>query len=84
VIARHGRKLLVWHFYVVDGRIVASPMQAKLVQLRGLIHPGNGIAAYVAVATDMTDGEEAAGKALRNFLTAMVSPGSYVTSLRSQ
>jgi len=69
-----ARRLMVWHFYVVDGRIAASPLRAKLLQLRGLFTSGGGTNAFVAVAADEMAGADRAQAALHDFL-ASFTPG---------
>ena len=70
-VQQNGHRLLVWSFYVLGDRIVASPMQAKLAELRGLFRRGS-VAAYIAVATDeAAPGAAAARQTLQNFLDDM-------------
>ncbi|HUB96047.1 MAG TPA: exosortase A [Stellaceae bacterium] len=66
-----GRKLLVWDFYVVNDKIVASPMAAKLAQVKALFGRTDRVAAFVAIATDTADDEAASSQRLRQFLAAM-------------
>jgi len=71
-----NHRLLVWSFYVLDGRIAAGPMQVKLAELRGLLH-GPSSASYVAIATDEGIGRAAAARqVLQKFLDAMAPPGA--------
>lgn len=72
------RRLLVWQFYVVGGRIVSSPLAAKLTQLKGLVAGGSGISAYVAIAVPA--GRDAAA-VLARFVGDMAPLGDYLRSL---
>ena len=71
-----GRRILVWHFYVVGGRIAAHPLKAKLLQLQNLFTNTGGTDAFVAVAADETAGIDRAQNALRIFLADFTVPGS--------
>lgn len=51
-IVRGPERGLVWSFYVVDGRITASLLEAKLLQLRALLHQRRPIGAFVVVETN--------------------------------
>jgi exosortase A len=74
-ITGDGQRLLVWHFYVVNGQIVASPLHAKLLQLRYLFRP-TGIDAFVAVAAEEGVAGHPPDETLRGFLAAFSLPGS--------
>jgi EpsI family protein len=74
----------VWHFYIVNGEVIASPMRAKLAQLRGLFGERDSIAAFVALATEETADAAQAEHALQDFLTAMGPPRSYLKGLKPQ
>jgi exosortase A len=81
-ITGNGKRFLVWHFYIVDGKVIASPMRAKLEQLRNLFGSGDDVAAYVALLTEKTaDGAEA-DQALQDFVTAMGPPRSYLAGVK--
>ena len=82
-ISRDGHRLLVWDFYLVGGKVAASPMQAKLAQLRELFGPPDGVDAFVAVAAD-ADGAQPPAQVLQSFLTAMGPLRSYLASLKPQ
>ena len=70
-LEQKGHRLLVWSFYVLGDRILASPMQAKLAELRGLFRR-DSVAAYIAVATNEAEpGAAAAQQTLQNFLDDM-------------
>jgi exosortase A len=73
-IMGRGGRLLVWHFYVVQGRIAASPLRAKLLQLRQLFLPRTGVDAFVAVAADEASGN--APDTLEAFLADFTPRGS--------
>lgn len=75
IVGTSGARLLVWHFYVVDGRIAANPLRAKLLQLRNLFRSGGGTDAFVAVAADERTGPDRAQAALRGFLADFTPPG---------
>ena len=83
-VAGEGVRLLVWHFYVVDGAVYASPMQVKLAQLRRVFGFGDGVAAFVAVAAEKTRDGMPAAEVLQDFLTAMGPPRSYLQGLKAQ
>lgn len=70
-----GRRLLVWHFYVVGGRIAARPLRAKLLQLRNLFTSGSTADGFVAIAADEMAGADMAQAALRAFLADFTPPG---------
>jgi EpsI family protein len=75
-----GQRLLVWDFYVVNGKIVASPMQAKLAQLTGIVGRSDDVAAFVAIATEENgNGAESAGT-LQKFLASMEPMSRYLES----
>src|SRR4029077_348996 len=50
-IVRGPDRGLVWSFYVVDGRIAASLLEAKLLQLRAVLHQQRPIGALVMIQT---------------------------------
>jgi EpsI family protein len=76
-----GRRLLIWDFYIVNGTVMASPMQAKLAQLRGLLGGGDTVAAFVALAAEKTP-DRPPEQALQDFLMAMGPPGAYLQPLQ--
>jgi exosortase A len=80
-IANGNRRALVWHFYMVNGTVAASPMRAKLAQVSGLFEPSDDVSAFVAVAAD-EDGSEPAAQVLRRFVTAMTPLRSYLQSVQ--
>ncbi|HVA13674.1 MAG TPA: EpsI family protein, partial [Stellaceae bacterium] len=82
-VGGEGRRLVVWDFYIVNGVVVASPMQAKLAQLKG-IFGGDDFAAFVALAVEHTPDGEPPEKVLQDFLTAMGPPGSYLRNLEAR
>jgi exosortase A len=72
-----GRKLLVWHFYVVDGQVVPSPSRAKLAQLKGLIGHHEELGAFMAVAVNES-GIEQPSDILKSFFAASPSLRPYL------
>jgi len=72
-----GHHLVIWHFYVVDGRVIASPAQAKLAQLRDFMGGGDKVAAFVVLATERTANGVPPQQVLQDFLTAMGPPAAY-------
>lgn len=74
-------RLLVWHFFAVGDRIVASPMQAKLARLRGLLGGGRPVAAFVAVAAEDGDPTHPAAAQLQGFLADMAPLGPYLQAV---
>ena len=68
------RRLLVWHFYIVDGRIAAGPLGAKLLQLRNLFTSGVNTDSFVAVAAEEGQSPDRAQAALRAFLADFTPP----------
>jgi EpsI family protein len=61
-----GAQRLVWHWYCVAGTHVVRPWQAKLTQLRGLVH-GRKDASVTVLSTDARD-PGAARAVLRHFV----------------
>jgi exosortase A len=80
-IAQGAHTLLIWHFYIVGGRIVASPLEAKLLQLRALFTPSRSPSAFVALATDVADPAQPPVRALTDFLNAMAPMKEYLQKL---
>lgn len=70
-----GERLVVWQFYVVDGRVAATPLMAKLLQLRQLFEGGRAVDAFVAVATLESAPKSEAEDTLRAFLADLALPG---------
>jgi exosortase A len=79
VSGQHHR--LVWSFYVVDGRIAASLMEAKLLQARAVLLERAPLAAFVAISASMDDPTDPAERPLARFLAASQSFPRYVASL---
>jgi len=77
VLASVGHRLYVWHFYIVDGRVVASPFEAKLAQLRGLLGFEHTVASFVALATASSEPD----RTLQQFLTGLGPLGPYLASV---
>jgi hypothetical protein len=81
--ANHG---LVWSFYVVNGRIAAGLLEAKLLQLLAVVQQQWSIAAFVIVETDVNAGGDGRMKyaegALSKFLAASHPFPEYISRLR--
>jgi exosortase A len=80
-LGRGIRHLLVWHFYVVDGRVVAGPSMAKLWDARAALFGGAPVSALYAVAATEDDPSHPAGQVLAQFLNAMPPPANYLRRL---
>lgn len=72
---------LVWSFYIVDGRITARVLEAKLLQARAVLLRRAPVAALVAVSASMDDPGNPAEEQLTRFLAASQSLPRYVDSL---
>jgi exosortase A len=79
-IVEGDRRLRVWSFYMIDGRIVATPLAARLIQLRDLFSRPDRAEAFFAFAIDETATENPRN-VLQNFLGAMEPVKTYVASL---
>ncbi len=66
-----NRQLEIWHFFIVDGRIISSKFAAKLAEAKSLVTGGDSVASYVSVATDVGDTNEHAETVLQNFLNSV-------------
>lgn len=64
------RRRLVWYWYWVDGRFTASPLMAKLLQVKAELAGGVRSAALIAVAADYHDRPAEAAERLAAFLAA--------------
>ena len=71
---------LVWSFYVVDGRITASLLKAKLLQARAVLLRQAPVAALVAISAIMDDPGDPAEGQLARFLAASQSLLGYLDS----
>jgi len=76
------RRRLVWSFYIVDGRITARLLKAKLLQARAVLLRGAPLAALVAISASMDDPGNPAEEQLARFLSANESLPRYLDSLR--
>jgi EpsI family protein len=75
-IARSAEhRLLVWHFYIVNGRIAAGSLRAKLLQVRNLFTGGAGRDSFVAVAAEEGASADTAQAEIRAFLAEFTPPG---------
>jgi EpsI family protein len=77
------RRQLVWSFYIVDGKITARLIEAKLLQARAVLLRRAPVAALVAFSASMNDPGDPAEGQLARFLAASQSLPRYVDSLRS-
>jgi exosortase A len=73
--------LEVFHFYVVDGKIVPGALAAKLYQTRDFFFGGNKVAAFVAIATDAGDGSQLPHRTVERFLNALAPMPDYLRNL---
>lgn len=64
-----GSRLVVWHWYWVDGRIVTSDYLAKLLLVWAKLSGAGDDSAVVAISTAKTDASDAADKVLEQFLS---------------
>jgi len=69
IVGGNHRKL-VWWFYALDGTTAASLWDVKRHQLQGYITASRCPSAFIAVATEFTDGSQAAA-VLDHFVSAM-------------
>lgn len=76
-------QLVVWYFYIVDGRIVPSALEAKYYQIRNSIFGGNRVAAFVAVAVERR-AESSPTKVLQDFLSAVGPLPDYVKNIAAE
>jgi exosortase A len=76
------RRRLVWSFYIVDGRITARLLEAKLLQARAVLLRRAPVAAFVAVSASMDDPGNRAEEQLARFLATSQSLPQYLDSLR--
>jgi EpsI family protein len=72
------RRRLVWSFYIVDGRITARLMEAKLLQARAVLLGRAPVAALVAVFASMDDPGNPAQEQLAHFLAANTNLPAYL------
>lgn len=63
------RRMLVWHWYEIGGRVISNPAQAKLLDTLATLRGANGTA-VVAVATEITGSRAEAAAILTDFLNA--------------
>lgn len=79
VSGQHHR--MVWSFYVVDGRIVAGLVEAKLLQARAALFAREPVAAFVAISASADDPNLPAERQLTRFLAANEPFSRYIESL---
>ena len=80
-IVNGPHRRLVWSFYIVDGKITAGLLEAKLLQARAVLLRQTPVAALVAVSASMDDSGNPAGEQLARFLAASEPLPRYVDSL---
>ena len=73
---------LVWSFYVVDGKIAAGLMEAKLLQARAVLFERKPVAAFVAISASMDNPKDPAERQLASFLAASQPFRQYITALQ--
>ncbi len=64
------RRRVVWSFYVVDGRIVAGQLDAKLLQAKSVLLRHAPVAAFVAVSASADESNARANNDLKRFFDA--------------
>ncbi|HUC73226.1 MAG TPA: exosortase A [Stellaceae bacterium] len=69
-IVSGAHRRLVWSFYLVDGKITARLLEAKLLQARAVLLRRASIAASVAISAGEDDPEHPAAQQLLRFLQA--------------
>jgi exosortase A len=75
---------LVWSFYVVDGRIAASLLEAKLLQLRAVLHQQQPVGAFVVVETNADHPSSNPEGNLGRFLATAQPLAQYIEALHRQ
>jgi exosortase A len=80
IVSGHHHRL-VWSFYVVDGRIVAGLIEAKLLQARAVLLAREAVAGFVAISASMDDPNNPAERQLTRFLAASEPFPRYIASL---
>jgi exosortase A len=80
IVSGHHHRL-VWSFYIVDGRIVAGLIEAKLLQARAVLLAREPVAAFVAISASMDDPNNPAERQLTRFLAASAPFPRYIASL---
>jgi exosortase A len=78
------RRRLVWSFYLVDGKVTASLLRAKLLQARAVLLQHSPLAAFVAVSASMDDPSDGAEHQLERFLRASQPLPEYLDKLAQE
>ncbi|HEV2098802.1 MAG TPA: exosortase A [Stellaceae bacterium] len=81
-LERGPYRRLVWSFYAVDGRIAASLLEAKLLQVRAVLREKNPIGAFVAVTASVDGPIDGAARQLDRFMAASEPFPRYLEALR--
>jgi exosortase A len=69
-----SHRLLVWYAYVIDGRVTASALDAKLRQARAILSGQRTASAFLAMATEASSDADRAAATLRDFAAATALP----------
>lgn len=57
LVGPNGKTRIVWHWMIIDGRLVASPIEAKLAEVTAMLKGRPNAAAVIAIATDNANGD---------------------------
>jgi exosortase A len=68
----HATRLLVWHWYWIDGRYTINPYWAKLLQARSQLMGKGDDGAVIIVATELKEKSEVSADSLGTFVKAML------------
>ena len=82
-IVNGPHRRLVWSFYIVDGKITARILEAKLLQARAVLLRRTPVAALVAISASMDEPGTPAGEQLARFLAASEPLARYVDTVDS-
>ena len=72
----------MWSFYIVDGRIVANPLMAKLLQTYASLTGRGHAVAFVALSTPEDHTGASAAEVLQRFVSSLPEFDRYVAALR--
>ncbi len=68
----HAKRLLVWHWYWIDGQYTANPYWAKLLQAKSQLLGKGDDGAVIIVSTELDRKEEEAADRLQDFVNSML------------
>lgn len=71
IVLGRGQRILVWHWYWVDGHATATDLSAKALQLLARCRGIEPKSVWVAISTDATGSSDEANKVLREFVRDM-------------